>query len=549
MKHPIPLLALLAVGLSCGSESADVECLEHANCNLESGGLCVEYRPTGHKWCQYPDESCDTGMRWSDFDTGDGLSGICVDSPDGGAPPSDAQTPQDGGTDASILVDATGSADAVVDAGNSAINWVAIGAGLMSDIAVGAVVAPDGNVIAAGRYSDTINLGGVDLDTYGNADFFLAKFRGEDGVHVWSEHYGSSNVDWIEAMDVDAAGNIYVVGRYAGTPNYGGTDLPNGGGNDIFIAKFSGANGAHVWSRGFGGTGFDYCEGHAVAVANDGVVLACTFVGTASFGGAPLVADGNDDMVLAKYAFNNGAHLWSKHYGGAGSVFPRAVTIDPSGNVLVTGGHTGTANLGGQDLESAGSTDVFIAKYSGTNGNHIWSFNYGGTGQDYGRAVAATNSDVVVSGYYSNVAVDFGGGTRANQGGQDMFVAKYENSSGAHVWSDVFGDPAAQRGHAVILEGTNTVVAAAMNGTVNFGGGPLESAGSTDIAIVTLATGDGAYVGADLVGGEGLDEPYSIDSYPYGVVTGGSFEGSTDFGFQTATSAGAEDAFILHLAK
>jgi sugar lactone lactonase YvrE len=55
------------------------------------GGECLVNPETGHQFCAYPDMSCPDGMRWSDLDVEDGISGMCVDidEPDAGvdAPP------------------------------------------------------------------------------------------------------------------------------------------------------------------------------------------------------------------------------------------------------------------------------------------------------------------------------------------------------------------------------------------------------------------------------------------------------------------------------
>lgn len=96
---------IMAGGLlvSCGDGPSETQCKNNSDCNLESGGTCLAYAPTGNTWCAYPDTVCPSGQRWSDKLTGDGLAGKCVE----GLGP-------DAGTDASV-VDA-GVADASPDA-------------------------------------------------------------------------------------------------------------------------------------------------------------------------------------------------------------------------------------------------------------------------------------------------------------------------------------------------------------------------------------------------------------------------------------------------
>lgn len=94
---PHSLLAAGAVIASAGCPgSTNVQCSEQSNCDLTPGGTCVE-GATGNQWCAYPDPNCPGGMRYSDFDVGDGLSGLCV-ADDADARTTDAAT--DAGVDA-----------------------------------------------------------------------------------------------------------------------------------------------------------------------------------------------------------------------------------------------------------------------------------------------------------------------------------------------------------------------------------------------------------------------------------------------------------------
>ena len=76
MTKSLCILAM-AAALGCGSSSKDIECSRDSNCNLEADGQC-QTACSGRKWCSYPDTDCPSGTRWSDFDTGDDLSGKCL---------------------------------------------------------------------------------------------------------------------------------------------------------------------------------------------------------------------------------------------------------------------------------------------------------------------------------------------------------------------------------------------------------------------------------------------------------------------------------------
>ena len=127
------------------------------------------------------------------------------------------------------------------------------------------------------------------------------------------------------------------------------------------------------------------------------------------------------------------AHLWSQHFGAQGSSTRGfAITTDPWGNVIVAGSFSGSVGFGGGNLVAEG-TDVFLAKYTPA-GVHLWSQKFGGAAADQAYAVAVDGEGYIfVTGYFQGIA-DFGGNALVSQGGNDMFVAKY-NSVGDHVWS------------------------------------------------------------------------------------------------------------------
>jgi len=123
------------------------------------------------------------------------------------------------------------------------------------------------------------------------------------------------------------------------------------------------------------------------------------------------------------------SHLWSKRFGSTSFDQGYGVAVDDSGNVVVTGSFNGTVNFGGGGLNSAGSFDIFVAKFSGAEGSHLWSKRFGSTSDDWGRGVAVDGSgNAVVTGSFLGT-VDFGGGGLSSGGGYyDLFVAKFSGA-------------------------------------------------------------------------------------------------------------------------
>ncbi len=104
------------------------------------------------------------------------------------------------------------------------------------------------------------------------------------------------------------------------------------------------------------------------------------------------------------------------------------VATDPSGNVYVAGGTTGS--LAGPN---AGSRDAFVIKYD-SNGNQVWSRQFGTSSFDTATSVATDKQDnVYLSG---STEGDLGGPKQGSS--SDAWVAKYD-SNGNRVWIQQFG--------------------------------------------------------------------------------------------------------------
>ena len=311
----------------------------------------------------------------------------------------------------------------------------------------------------------------------------------------------------------------------------------------LILAVAAAASG-HVYSRRFGGSS-DQAVAAVVADGGGNAVLAGLFAGSIDLGGGVLTSAGGDDAFVAKLD-PNGNHLWSLRFGDASAQGATGVAVDAVGNVFVTGYFSGAVDFGGGALTSAGGQDVFVVRLD-ANGNHVWSRRFGNSSNQAGAGVAVDPSgNVLLVGTFSG-SIDFGGGSLTSAGSTDVFVAQLD-AAGVHSWSRIFGDASAQTGVAVAVDGDGNVFATgAFSGTVDFGGGGLTSAGSTDAFLVKLsAAGVHAWSKrfGDASGQTGIALAVDASGSP---VCAGSFAGSVSFGGGTFTSAGSTDGFVAKL--
>ncbi len=277
-----------------------------------------------------------------------------------------------------------------------------------------------GDVLLAGYFGGAVDFGGGALTSAGASDIFVARFK-SDGSHLWSKRFGDGDYQYAYAVAVDASGNVFVTGQFAGTADFGGDPLTSTGDADIFIAKF-GSDGSHLWSKNFGDGSYQGAYTLALdAVGN--VTIAGSFQGAVDFGGGTLTSAGWEDIFVAAFG-PDGAHVWSKSFGDGGDQSAEAVAVDASGNAIVTGYFYGAVDFGGGALASSGGWDIFVAAF-GPDGAHLWSKRFGNANHQAADAVGIhASGSVILAGYFSGF-VDFGGGAVTSAGGDDVFVAKF----------------------------------------------------------------------------------------------------------------------------
>jgi hypothetical protein len=303
------------------------------------------------------------------------------------------------------------------------------------------------------------------------------------------------------------------------------------------------STGAHLWSRRFGGGSDDYFEGVTVDGAGD-IAVAGYFSGSADFGSGLLTSAGGTDVVLAKYS-SAGGGVWSRRFGSTGADRGFAIDADGSGNFVFTGYMVGTVDFGGGPLTSAGMADVILIKYSSA-GSHVWSKHFGGSSSDIGMAVAADSAgNVAVTGYFQGTA-NFGGANLTSAGANDIFAARFD-SSGRHTWSDSWGGTSEDRGNSIAIDGAgDVIITGTFIGDVDFGGGRIANTGGSDIFLVKYSA-SGSHVWSRGFGTtSSLGETVNSVAVDTGnnVLLTGSIVGSVNFGGGALTGSGSYDVFI-----
>lgn len=296
------------------------------------------------------------------------------------------------------------------------------------DVAVDIVADAVGNVYVTG-YSTGAPFG---------MDYLTIKYD-PSGNQVWTARYDGeyNDDDRPDALDIDAAGNVYVTGRSWSEATY----------YDYVTIKYN-ALGEQQWVARYDELRYDYP--HDLAVDVSGNVYVTGSSGTIKYspdgkvewiaiytdstgyitGGTALVLDNAGSIYIAGTIYNHisshnfvtlkydqtGRQKWAAVYNGPGngSDFAMDIAVDKSGNIYVTGDSKGVD----------GNIDYATIKY-GPDGIQRWIRRYDGSGNggDYPSALALDDSgNVYITGTSYNKAT-----------GNDFATIKY-NPLGDQKW-------------------------------------------------------------------------------------------------------------------
>jgi hypothetical protein len=256
----------------------------------------------------------------------------------------------------------------------------------------------DGGYIIAGG---TMSFGA------GDSDFYLIKTKA-NGDTLWTRTYGGPDMDDAYSVQQTSDGGYIVAGK---TMSFGA------GNADVWLIKTNVA-GDTLWTRTYGGTGYDL--GRSVQQTSDGGYIVAGF--TNSFG-----AGGGDVYLIKTKA--DGDTLWTRTYGGTNYDEGRSVQQTSDGGYIVTGY---TASFG------AGSYDVYLIKTK-ADGDTLWTRTYGTPNDEFGYSTQQTSDGgYIIAGYKCRIYGD----------SNDVYLVK-TNASGDTLWTRTYGGPDDDYGYSV----------------------------------------------------------------------------------------------------
>ncbi|MGZ3914784.1 MAG: SBBP repeat-containing protein [Flavisolibacter sp.] len=300
--------------------------------------------------------------------------------------------------------------------GSGVQQWVARYDGFGgNDEAQAIAIDASGNIYVTG-YSETND---------GSYDFATIKYNHE-GIQQWVARFNGpgNGLDWAFALKVDKDNNVYVSGF--------ATVL--GSSSDCAVVKYN-SSGVLQWARFHNGSGNE--SDVAFAMVLDPVTSDVYVTGNTTS------TNGNEDYILIKYN-SAGDEQWVRTYNGTGNNIDdaRVITLDPQGNVYVSGQSRAPGNI----------YDCATIKYN-ASGTLLWVQRYSGPAQNI------CQPNAMVSDKSGNIYIT--GFTMDSQNKRLCATLKY-NSEGIQQWVQLYsGIPGGDNiGWAIALDSQDNIYVA-----------------------------------------------------------------------------------------
>ena len=423
------------------------------------------------------------------------------------------------------------------------------GSGIETDIA-GVTVDSSDNIYITGTSNGT-NVFGSSV-TSGNTDNIFVVKLNSSGVVQWVYTAGAQGRDRGRKIALDSSGNVYVVGYYQQTVDFGGGDVTSNQSFDAFLLKLN-SSGAFQWVKSYGGTlGNDL--GRDVAIdSSDNIYMLGAFRTTVDFGGGNITSNGNADVFLVKLN-SSGVFQWVYTAGGTGDDGVRALALDSGDNPYITGNFASTVNFGGGNTTAANSNDLFILKLNSSGAyQNIYTSNIDTTTKAKGLFIDSSGN-IYATGTFQNTVNFGGGNIttsgkdiyllKLNSSFAFQWVKRFAVDNGE-------AGPAI--GTAVTVdEDGNVYSVGEIAGTFDLGGG-TQALGSNEEAYIVKHDSSGTFQWSKTFGGVGgydnRVQDIVIDSNDF-LITVGGITGNTNFstvGGDTIDFVTNEHNFVLKI--
>jgi hypothetical protein len=350
------------------------------------------------------------------------------------------------------------------------------------NVAHGVAVDDQGFVYVAGTIDGSVAFDpSVDgqVTSAGGDDIYVARYA-PNGTFQWVKTYGDSLGQTATAIAVGKNGHVYVGGYFDGKVVFSNPyHFISQGGHDAFVVELD-QNGNTLAAVVGGAVGEQRITSLVLGPAGE-VIVGGIFTDPFSFTGGPLLqASGEQQIFLARFD-GNLVPLDAHATAGAGQHELGGLAIGPDGSLAFTGRFDGDFSLfGSPPLSTALKDDIVVGRTGPGMNGLAWIKSYNGADQDLGAGVAVDSQGNVLLGGYFGMTMNLGNIMLVSPTDSSLFLAKL-SPQGEPLWAHTYGGGFAGLTLPVVLATTandGIVVGGCFYGSADFGGGPLTSPGA-----------------------------------------------------------------------
>lgn len=162
-------------------------------------------------------------------------------------------------------------------------------------------IGPQGELLFAGTFTESLNLGPHRARSRGRTDIFLAALDVQSNL-LFARPFGGPDFDVVRTIARDEAGRVWLTGSFKDSLDLGDATLRSDGSNDIFLAAFEAEqlqrNGPS-WARSFGAPDSDQVSADLAIDPQGHALLLGAFEAELQLDDQRFVSAGDFDVTLA----------------------------------------------------------------------------------------------------------------------------------------------------------------------------------------------------------------------------------------------------------
>ncbi len=297
-----------------------------------------------------------------------------------------------------------------------------------------------------------------------------------------------------------------------------------------------------VWMSYVGGTARD--EGSAVTLDATGDILITGQTISLDFEGRINALHGLNDAFVARVSAT-GEVQWMTYLGGSSYDSGNDIALDAAGSILIAG-NTSSTNFEGRTNAAFGSSDGFVAKLT-AQGTLLWMTYVGGSRADYANGIAVDGDGNALAGG-ETMSNDWANPTNSYHGGYtDGFVVKL-SPAGVERWSTYVGGRGGDPGYGMAVDVLGFASLAGQTDSTDFDRAWNTAPGPGNGFVAQLNT-TGAVQWATYLGGASLDGATDVEVTNWRTIMVGGWTGASDFPGRLNENHGGRDAFLAEVSS